>query len=446
MTKVTLNDVGSLIDATTAANTINANSATIETAFDNTLSRDGTQPNTMNANLDMNSNRILNLPEPENGSEPLRLLDVTLLNGGGTLPVEAMPIGGTVGQVLTKNSSANYDSGWQTPSFQLSTGQVTGTNIASNTVTNANLAQAFPATIKGNPTAITSNEQDFTIAGLADIVAPNVTNDYLMIQDSVSGTLKKINTNTISAALTAGVSSIDGKLGTFTTGNGLDTNVNLIQLSAARRTLPTMQKFLTAASGTYVTPANCIFLKVRMVGAGGGGAGSGNPNGVAGNAGTNTTFNSIAAKGGSGGFTNGATAPGSGGAGGTAGTGTATLRITGNDGGNGYNIGSITTSVGGSGGGGVFGSGAQGSTIAGLSTTNVPGTGGAGAGSNNNTSISGGGGGGGGEYVELFILNPVSTYSYTVGTQGGAGTSGSGGLAGGHGSDGCIIVEEYYNS
>lgn len=49
----------------------NDNFALIETAIENTLSRDGTAPNTMEANLDMNSNRIVNLPDPINGTEPI---------------------------------------------------------------------------------------------------------------------------------------------------------------------------------------------------------------------------------------------------------------------------------------------------------------------------------------------------------------------------------------
>jgi hypothetical protein len=60
MSKITLNNVGSLLDATTAATTINDNSAVIVAAMDNTLSRDGTSPNQMGADLDMNSHNILN--------------------------------------------------------------------------------------------------------------------------------------------------------------------------------------------------------------------------------------------------------------------------------------------------------------------------------------------------------------------------------------------------
>lgn len=63
MSKLTLNNVGNLIDATTAATTINDNSAAIVAAMENTLSRDGTTPNQMGSDLDMNSHDILNVKE-----------------------------------------------------------------------------------------------------------------------------------------------------------------------------------------------------------------------------------------------------------------------------------------------------------------------------------------------------------------------------------------------
>lgn len=75
MTKVVLNDIVNLQNETSAVNTINVNSSVIKTAFDNTLSRDGSLPNQMEASLDMNSNRILNLLEPLSGGEPFRLAD-----------------------------------------------------------------------------------------------------------------------------------------------------------------------------------------------------------------------------------------------------------------------------------------------------------------------------------------------------------------------------------
>lgn len=48
----------------------NSNNDLLEAALENTLSRDGTGPNQMEANLDLNSNRILNLPDPVAAQEP----------------------------------------------------------------------------------------------------------------------------------------------------------------------------------------------------------------------------------------------------------------------------------------------------------------------------------------------------------------------------------------
>jgi hypothetical protein len=61
MAKLTLTDISNISGAeSTAIANINNNSAAIEAALENTLSRDGTTPNQMNADLDMNSNDIIN--------------------------------------------------------------------------------------------------------------------------------------------------------------------------------------------------------------------------------------------------------------------------------------------------------------------------------------------------------------------------------------------------
>lgn len=72
--KVNLSTIGSGYGATAA---LNANFDAIETAIENTLSRDGTTPNEMEANLDMNDNSILNVDA----------LDVASLTINGT-PVQ----------------------------------------------------------------------------------------------------------------------------------------------------------------------------------------------------------------------------------------------------------------------------------------------------------------------------------------------------------------------
>ena len=58
MAKLSLTDIASGYQSLT---TYNANNDLIEAAVENTLSRDGTSPNTMAADLDMNSNNINNV-------------------------------------------------------------------------------------------------------------------------------------------------------------------------------------------------------------------------------------------------------------------------------------------------------------------------------------------------------------------------------------------------
>ena len=107
MTKVVLDDVSAGFGSSAV---INNNSAIIEAAFDNTLSRDGASPNQMQSILDMNSFRIINLGGPINLDDAARLRDVN----GGALIVPGLQ-GGTVGQVLTKDTTTDYDYSWQTP-------------------------------------------------------------------------------------------------------------------------------------------------------------------------------------------------------------------------------------------------------------------------------------------------------------------------------------------
>lgn len=80
MAKLTLSGLASLTNQTSAITSINNNNSAIAAALELTLSRDGATPNQMEADLDMNSNRVLNLPAPQTDSEPLRLIDVSRLS------------------------------------------------------------------------------------------------------------------------------------------------------------------------------------------------------------------------------------------------------------------------------------------------------------------------------------------------------------------------------
>lgn len=80
MAKLTLDNLSNLQNENTAVTTINNNSNAIETAMENTLSRDGTSPNQMGFNLDMNNWHILNLPEPSTDTDPIRRIDMVNAN------------------------------------------------------------------------------------------------------------------------------------------------------------------------------------------------------------------------------------------------------------------------------------------------------------------------------------------------------------------------------
>lgn len=76
MSRVTLNSIGSLQNESTALSGLNQNFVAIQSILDTLLSRNGQAPNEMNFNLDMNNYRILNLPEPQAETDPVRLRDL----------------------------------------------------------------------------------------------------------------------------------------------------------------------------------------------------------------------------------------------------------------------------------------------------------------------------------------------------------------------------------
>ena len=207
---------------------------------------------------------------------------------------------------------------------------------------------------------------------------------------------------------------------------------------------PTVTVLTSGTSQTYTTPANTLYLKVRMVG--GGAGGSGGYAGGQGTAGGDTSFGLATAHGGPAGsqqynpVTTGAVAS----LGGYTGIG-----ITG-----GTPQGApVQTNSTGSvyGGGGIganspfggAGAGASPGTAGGSAATNSGSGGGGGSAQQSSSSnYLGGAGGAAGAYCEFIIPSPSATYTYTVGTGGSGGASpGGGGGAGGNGGSGLIYVE-----
>lgn len=285
---------------------------------------------------------------------------------------------------------------------------------------------------------------------------------YNMFQSSGVGICAgSFQTNTTSTRYQIAVVEINAPAATFSlyvddfvVGSLTGANSN-----ASNQYSPTVQKFTATGSGTYNTPSGVQYIKVRMAGGGGGGAGSGN----AGTAGSgNVATASSASSFGTSLLTANAGAPGVNNS--TANTTGGTVTINspaislvslqgGSGGGQQGQVGGVNAGfaggIGGSnsfGGQGVGGSAASGSQNSGQAAiANTGGGGGGGASSSNaGATIYGGNGGAAGGYIEALILNPSSSYSYTVGTGGSGGTAGTNGVTGGAGGSGVIIVEEFY--
>lgn len=129
MAKLVLDDVASLEAQASAIQTLNANAARIETALENTLSRDGTAPNQMAAVLDMNDNRVVNLGAPINSTDAARLIDVA----------EALSVDATLVPSLTGNEDKLMTNDgstliWAEPSDIVGLGDVIAANNLSDLV------------------------------------------------------------------------------------------------------------------------------------------------------------------------------------------------------------------------------------------------------------------------------------------------------------------------
>lgn len=76
MPKVTIQTVANLDNPPTVVAQLNSNFVAIQNVIDTLLSRDGAVPNSMQALLDMNANRVVNLPVPITPTEPARHGDI----------------------------------------------------------------------------------------------------------------------------------------------------------------------------------------------------------------------------------------------------------------------------------------------------------------------------------------------------------------------------------
>ena len=141
MAKLTLSNVASFTNDTTAVSTTTTNNDAIETALENTLSRDGTSPNTMSANLDMNSNDIVNVDN----------ITTTTLSVGGTsvtaqvTAAAASATAAAASATAAASSASSASSSASTATTQASNASTSATNAATS-ATNASTSATTATT------------------------------------------------------------------------------------------------------------------------------------------------------------------------------------------------------------------------------------------------------------------------------------------------------------
>jgi hypothetical protein len=196
MPKLVLSDLTNLTNVTTAVNTINNNSEALEEAFDNTLSRDGSTPNHMLNELDMNSYPIINLPAPSQYHEPIRKQELDDLLGyiaAGSIPIDTGLIAdGAITEEKLADGSVTTD--------KLADDAVTSDKIADNTITSDHITANAVTTTAIEDLAITT-------AKLADL---SVTTAKLA---NLAVTEGKLATDAVTTSKIADGSITEAKIG-----------------------------------------------------------------------------------------------------------------------------------------------------------------------------------------------------------------------------------------
>jgi hypothetical protein len=171
MPKLTLKDPGANFRS---VQQIKSNNDAIEAAVEKTLSRDGTAPNQMEAVLDMNSNRIINLPAPAADTDPIRRVDVdsgigadiTVVAGIAT---DVTTVAGDSADIQAVAADLNGSDTIGAAASLVAAGTPGFISVASPGVANVRTLTAGSGIAISNPTGAAGNPQITLDAELVDI-------------------------------------------------------------------------------------------------------------------------------------------------------------------------------------------------------------------------------------------------------------------------------------
>jgi hypothetical protein len=272
---LTLTNVNSFTNDTTAVNAVNGNFTAITTAFTDVLSRSGVSPNQMTSALDMNTNQIINLPAPSTVNSPARLIDVV------SNPTITVPGTGTSGHTVPFLDGANTWSGTNT--FNAAITFNTNPTLNANAISRATLAQGSARSVigvTGNATANVADIQGTTrqvlavnTAGTALVFAQpqgdqllgTIANDAASagnVGEYVSSTINSGSAVALSTNVAANITSVSLTAGDW------DIWSNLYFLAAGTTSITILQGSLSTTSatlnvnpgfwGVQATPASVI--------------------------------------------------------------------------------------------------------------------------------------------------------------------------------------------
>lgn len=142
-----LTTLANLQNDTSATTAINGNFTAIATAFEDVLSLSGTAPNQMQSLLDMNSNRILNLPAPASNNEPARFIDI-----GDAVAAATAADASAIAAATSAATSAAQASIASTKASAANTSATAASNSAAAALTSQNAAAASAAGFLASPT------------------------------------------------------------------------------------------------------------------------------------------------------------------------------------------------------------------------------------------------------------------------------------------------------